>query len=161
MNRVLEATLTGSLGSLGNAAYKLIRQVRFPDTYDDLDTITGADHDRIRMWDSKHHDRCVKEHTGWGDMGIGDWAEKATQSQLMAFCQDMLKADATVKWTGCRILGTVNRSNGYAVWTIELFAKHPKSKTKVYSEMNAPNVKSVYGERIEMMDGHFQIWSKY
>lgn len=58
----------------------------------------------------------------------------------MSFVKDILKADPEVDWTGFRITGTVNRSSGYTVFTIEVFAKHPDSSTKVYSNSTAPNV---------------------
>lgn len=54
----------------------------------------------------------------------------------------MLKADKTIAWSGYRVLGTVNRGNGYPVWTLEIFAKGPDSDTEVYTGQVAPNVLS-------------------
>ena len=54
--------------------------------------------------------------------------------------RSLLKADSEVKWSGFRVLGTVNPSNGYVVWSLGLFAKRRGSKTKVYSGERAPNV---------------------
>jgi hypothetical protein len=70
------------------------------------------------------------------------WLQSASKKPLMAFIIEALKVDQTdpeTEWTGCRILGTVNRSNGYPVYSFQLFAN--KSKAKVYSGQCAPNVK--------------------
>lgn len=139
--RVLAANAYGNLGSLGSGSHVLMRQVGFPDTYDPRDKIHGADHDRIQSWHGYSEvDEVIRRHTGSGDMGIGYWAEKANSNEVLAFCKEILKADPDVEWTGCRVLGTVNRSNGYVVWSISVFAKHPESDTLVYSDHHAPNV---------------------
>jgi hypothetical protein len=130
----------GELGSLGRANGMLIRQYQFPLQYESLDVLTSADHDRCRHWDHRHTERCFKEHTGTGDMGLAGWAGRAEPSKILAFVKDILKADPKTVWTGFRILGTINRSNGYPVWTLQLFAKHPHSITKVFSNSDAPNV---------------------
>ena len=68
-------------------------------------------------------------------------------------------ADGTVgEWSGVRVTGSVNRSNGYPVFCIELFAKHPDSDTKVYSGQAAPNV--LKGSRYGEEEGGFAtFWS--
>jgi len=133
----------GAMGSLGDASYMLLRQFNFPDTYAPaLDKHITADHDRCMSWDYKHVSRCFEKHTGTGELGLQDWLRRATDENVLAFLSDILKADTGVVWTGYRIMGTVHRGNGYPVWTLELFAKHPKSKTKVYTGSNAPNVLS-------------------
>lgn len=119
----------------------LLRQHKFPDTYDERDKLVSADHDRIQSWDWDHAKRCWQKHLGTGPLAIGDWAKTASVERIMEFVKDALKLDSSVKWTGFRILGTVNRSNGYPVFSIQAFAKHPESKTKVYSGARAPNVK--------------------
>lgn len=136
----------GKLGSLGSATYMLIRQHDFPDTYEDHETLMQADHDRVVYWDHEHASRCFQEHTGSGH--LESWARRASASAILKFLKDLLKADPDIKWTGFRILGSVHRGNGYPVWGLELFAKDPKSKTKVYSGQRAPNVKggtSIFG----------------
>jgi hypothetical protein len=134
----------GAMGSLGNASYMLIRQHQFPNEFSPaLDKMVGWDHDRIIQQQYEHGSRCFKEHTGTGDMGLEYWIKGAAPEKVIAFLQDILKADPIVKWTGFRVLGTVNRSNGYPVWTLQLFAKHPQSKTVVYDGQNAPNVACV------------------
>lgn len=131
----------GAMGSFGDASYMLIRQHQFPHEYDpDLDKITGRDHDRIMQQDYEHGNRCFEEHTNTGDGGLQWWAEEATPEQIFAFLKDILKADEDVEWTGFRILGTVNRGNGYPVYTLQLFAKHPDSQTKVFDTENAPHL---------------------
>jgi hypothetical protein len=40
------------------------------------------------------------------------------------------------------LLGSVNHGSGYPVWSLQLFAKHPDSKTVVYTGEKAPNVRS-------------------
>lgn len=136
-----ETYVFGKLGSFGNAEYMLLRQFRFPYEYEVRERFLSADHDRCFMWDREHARRCFKEHTGMGEGGFEHWVHAASNEAIMKFLKDVLKADASVTWTGYRILGTVNRSNGYPVWTLQLFAKCPKSKTKVYTGHVAPNVK--------------------
>lgn len=131
----------GAMGSLGNARYMLIRQFRFPFKYSESDKIMSADHDRCFMWDREHAKRCFKEHTGRGELTFEYWAQSAKDEAIFAFLKDILKADSNIEWTGYRIMGTVNCSSGYPVWSLELFAKHPKSRTKVYTGEPAPNVR--------------------
>lgn len=130
------------LGSFGKATYMLLRQHKFPHFYErHVDEIMSVDHDRCLMWDREHATRCFKEH-GSNEMSLERWVQSASSKRLFAFLIDILKAEEChpgVKWTGFRIMGTVNRSNGYPVWSFDLFAN--KSKTKVYSEGHAPNVK--------------------
>jgi hypothetical protein len=131
------------LGSLGSAEGMLIRQHNFPDTYDSgRDKLASVDHDRLLGWDYQRAMECFRRHTGTGDVGLGTWARRAWPDKVLAFLVDACGGyvSTDVSWTGFRVLGTVNRSNGYAVWTLELFAKHPQSKTRVYSSESAPNV---------------------
>lgn len=143
MRRVLTAEpyRSGELGSFGKASSMLIRQFQFPDTYHESDRFVSADDDRLRGWDYKHTRRAFSEHTGCGELALERWVNGATDAQILAFLCDVLKAAADAEWTGYRILGTVNRSSGYVVWSLQLFAKHPESATQVYSGRNAPNVK--------------------
>lgn len=130
----------GEMGSLGKASYMLLRQFNFPDTYSKDDKLVQSDHDICSMWDYQHVKRAFNEHTGKGELGLSDWLKKAKDKEVFDFLVDILKEDKNTTWTGFRIMGTVNKSNGGPVWTLELFAKHPKSDTKVYSGEKAPNV---------------------
>lgn len=141
----------GAMGSLGNAAYMLVRQYRFPQFYDPaVDEITHTDHDRIFQQSHAHASRCFKEHTGTGELAFPNWVQGASAKKVFAFLRDLLKTHEThkdrpePKWTGFRIMGTVHRGNGYPVWSLQLFAN--KSKAKVYTGPWAPNVKG-YGEQ--------------
>lgn len=132
----------GAMGSLGNASCMLLRQWNFPAEYDhDRDQMHSADDDRLRSWDYEHDRACYKRHV---NRHMDSWAQSASPEQIMAFLKDVLKADPEVNWTGFRILGTVNRSNGYPVYSYQLFAN--VSGVPVYSGEHAPNVKG-YGER--------------
>lgn len=128
--------------SLGNASCMLLRQFQFPHIYSDhLDKLTGTDHDRCFSQDFDHATKCLKQHTGQtGQYVIGDWIQKASDGQIIAFLTDILKVgkEAT-KWTGYRIMVTITLSGG-PVWTLELFAKNPTSKTAVYTGEEAPNI---------------------
>lgn len=133
----------GAMGSLGDASCMLLRQFNFPNTYTrNLDKHSMADHDRCMSWDPEHTRRCFKQHTGTGELGLEDWLRRATDENVLVFLRDILKAEPGVTWTGYRIMGTVHRGNGYPVWTLELFAKHPDTDTEVYTGSNAPNVLS-------------------
>lgn len=146
MNQVTKADPynPGRMGSLGDASGMLIRQYKFPFEYEfGIDKLVSADSDRISYWCGiDRTSECCKRRTGRGSMGIGDWVRNAKIDDIVAFLTEMLDADSTVMWTGFRVLGTVNRSNGYPIFTLELFSKG-KTKTKVYSNENAPNVKTV------------------
>jgi hypothetical protein len=129
------------LGSLGKASCMLICQHQFPHAYDEvLDKLISFDHDKIMEQQYAHGSGCFKKHTGTGDMGLAGWARRTSPEKILKFVRDILDADIRVEWTGFRILGTVHRGNGAPVWTLQLFAKHPKSKTLVYDTENAPNL---------------------
>ncbi len=126
-----------ALESIGDASLMLIRQKNFPNQFDERDSYEMSDHDRLKP---EHVSSCCKQHIGNTDWCIGYWARKAFDRQIMAFLIDILEADKSIKWTGYRIMGTLNRSTGWPVWTLELFAKHPETDTLVYTGPNAPNV---------------------
>ncbi len=130
-----------NMGSFGKADSMFLRQFKFPNTYTEKDILATADHDRCFMWDHDHARRCFDEHTGNGELAFETWVQRATNEAVMRFLIDILKAKLSIAWTGYRILGTVHRGNGFPVWTLQLFAKHPDSQIKVYSGPNAPNVK--------------------
>lgn len=163
-NRVYQASPynPGEMGSLGRASYMLLRQFQFPDEYDsDFDKLITADHDRCMSWDYEHARRCFNEYTGTGELGLEGWLGRQADEKIMAFLKDILKADASVKWTGYRIMGSVHRGNGYPVWTLELFAKHPDSDTKVYTDSQAPNVCGyIKPQKISAKNGKHGEWSR-
>lgn len=137
-----------AMGSTGDASGMLLRQWRFPDTYADKETVWSSDHDRIISWDYDHWGECIgRVKAKTGKFGLENWFQNGKPTHILAFIVDALKANEkgteheNTKWTGFRVLGTVNRSNGYPVYSLQLFAKDSKSKTKVYSDANAPNVK--------------------
>lgn len=119
-----------------------LRQYQFPDTFDgQLDKHMTADSDRVFSWDYHHARRCFQQHTGTGELGLEAWIKSTTDEKAMEFLKDILKADTSVQWTGYRVMGSVHQGNGYPVWTLELFAKHPDSHTEVYTGGNAPNIR--------------------
>ncbi len=146
------------LGSLGHATYMLICQNKFPLDYEVTDHKTSADHDRLLMWDYEHFRMTCKEYLGTGELGIPAWAQSQHPEKVLEFIKAAMKADPKIKWTGHRILGTVNRSNGYPVYSLELFAKGKGSKTKVYTGENAPNVKGYGKTRVyHNYGGYFEV----
>lgn len=130
-----------AMGSLGDASGMLICQYQFPLDYDVRDKIMHADSDRCFQWDYDHARRCFLTYTGTGEVAFESWVKGQHHDKVFAFLKDILKADPNVEWTGYRILGSVHRGNGFPVWSLQLFAKHPDSRTQVYSGSNAPNVK--------------------
>jgi len=125
--------------SFGDASGMLIAQHQFPVQFDqERDKLEELDHDLILNRDREHAIRCLTEYTGTGDLGIGEWIRRSPPESVLAFLQDILKADQTVTWTGFRVLGTVHRTTRQALWTLEIFAKHPESKTPVFNTANAP-----------------------
>ncbi len=142
MREVSKASLTGDMGSLGDASNKLIKQFRFPFQYKEDELLLQADHDRMFEWDYEHTRDAFKHHMKTGELGLPSWAQKSTGKQVLELLKDLFRVDKHypgVKWTGYRITGTVNRSNGYPVYSLWLFAKREGSKTKVYSGDRAPN----------------------
>ena len=138
----------GEMGSFGKASGMLLRQSKFPDTYTDDELVWSSDHDRVIDWDYEHWKKCVEQaRDSMKNGGLENWFQNGKVSDILAFLIDALKANeegtdyADIKWTGFRVLGSVNRSNGYPVYSLQLFAKKRGSKTKVYSNSNAPNVK--------------------
>lgn len=145
MGRVLiaERFFEYKLESLGDANAMLIRQYRFPDTYDEAkDKYTQVDHDRM-VYDNiqKAYD-CFQKHTGTGEMSFHRWALKVKPTEVIAFLMEYMPECNVkeMKPTGFRILATKNRMNGFTVWGFELFQRGKDSNTPVYSSEKAPNV---------------------
>ena len=133
----------GAMSSTSRTQNMLIRQFRFPLEYSHSDIIVTEYHDRCFERDYDHATRCFHRHLGSGPLSVSHWArEVASESHIMEFLKEFLKVDLNVGWTGYRILGCVNVSNGFPVWVFQLFAKHPESETKVYTGDNAPNIKN-------------------
>lgn len=138
IHQVLKANpyCSNTLGSLGNAENMLLRQYKFPDEYDiDEDILISAYHDRCFQWDHNHATKACKKAFNNGELRIESWVESANPKDVMDFLIDILKVDTNIKWTGCRVLGTVHRSNGYPIFTLELFCN--KSNTETHSLMPA------------------------
>lgn len=131
----------GAISSTGKASNMLLRQYQFPDEYFEPDKHTQVDHDRLLSWDHAHTTACFEKHTKRGELSFQSWINIATDQQILEFLIEVMKADPTVKWTGYRVTGTVNRGNGFPVWGLELFAKHPNTRTVLYTGENAPNVR--------------------
>lgn len=132
-----------AMGSLGDASNMLLQQYQFPNSYRDDEIVIGEYHDRLMGWDYDHWTNIMEKYKSKliGNYGLTTRFEQSKPTVLLKFLIDILKADTSIKWTGFRILGSVNKSNGYPVYIFQLFAKSPKSKTNVYSDSNAPNVK--------------------
>jgi hypothetical protein len=117
-----------ALGSLGNADRMLVRQFKFPASYnEDLDRMLSLRHDPTSCQDYLKASGCFKKHTGANEMCFEQWAKESSNDEIFKFLEDILNADNSIKWTGYRILGTVNKANGFLIWTLELFSKHPGS----------------------------------
>lgn len=152
MQEVQRAVLYGDMGSLGKASNKLIRQFNFPFQYEDDEHMAFADHDRLIMWDYKHAMACFTRHMNTGDLGLESWVQHVCGEQVIELFKDLFKVDESesysgVEWTGFRITGTVNRSNGNPVYSLWLFSKREGSATKVYSGERAPNVEGGYASK--------------
>jgi hypothetical protein len=141
MTKVFQANLEGDMGSLGSASYKLLRQHNFPHEYDrEKDELIGWDHDRIM--DHIGYGRfqnIVKRYDPAKQYCVNSAASRMHYDDVMKMLAELLEVPTHKGWTGFRIMGTVNRSNGYPVYTIELFKNNTGVKT--YTGSNAPNVK--------------------
>lgn len=148
MRTVTPANRYGDMGSLGDARNKLICQYQFPHEYDPkLDRIISFDHDRLYEQDYERTSAIFNKYLGTGGnylTMLAYWLEdgRITHKKILEMIKELLEADPTIEWTGYRILGTVNRSNGAPVHSLQLFAKGKDSKTKVYTGNKAPNVEN-------------------
>lgn len=119
-----------------------IRQFNFPDVFDsELDSYEAADNDVLREKDCERHNACFKKHTGTGELGFDNWIKNASEGAVLNFLKDILEVDLTTNWTGYRILVSRDLSNGYKIWYLVIFSKHPNSDTEVYTGEKAPNVR--------------------
>ena len=153
----------GQMGSFGGARYMLLTQYKFPDTYADNKKTASSDHDRMIMWDREKWKEIIDKYEPVMAGGFHHWLIHGSKKDLFNFTKDVMMIGnepggmtATTKWTGFRILGTVNPS-GYPIYSFQLFAKARGSKTKVYSGMMAPNVKGYkevrrYTNRFDLSD---------
>jgi len=133
----------GKIGSLKKASYMLLRQFQFPNEYDDeLDKITGLVHStECYKWYYRHTITCFLTHTGHGDGSFESWITSASNEKILSFLKDIMrKENLDVKWNGYRVLGSVTGDGGFPIYSFQLFAKHPKSSTNVYTGEKAPNV---------------------
>lgn len=137
------------MGSDGSASCMYIRQSKFPHMYNTAEgdkTFTEYD-DSLLRGDYAYNKSVMEEYYPRMKHDKTDWFRKEKISILMEFCEKILKADASIRWTGFRILGGVNKGNGYPYHIYQLFSKGENSTTKVYSGENAPNVQKVYNGR--------------
>lgn len=150
MKKVIQAAAydVKRLGSSGDASCMLIRQFQFPDVYDETrDGYIMTDHDYILKQEPAHAKQCFREYTHRGECALNEWLKNAFDRDVIRFLRDLLHADPNVTWTGYRVMATVHRGNGFPVWTLELFAKHPATTTKVYTGNHAPNVEPARSSR--------------
>lgn len=134
-----------SLGSMSSTCYMLIRQYNFPNTYDpDFDLMLDADSDRLVEQDGDRINQCFKEHNVGSIVSIESWVKSAEDKSILNFLCDLFQVEKKEKWTGYRILGGVHQRNGWPVWSLSLFAKHPNTNTQVYTGEDAPNVAQIY-----------------
>lgn len=119
-----------------------VRQFNFPSTFGaDSDMYESADNDVLREKDCERHNVCFAKHTGTGELGFSNWVEESSDELVLNFIKDILEVDANLNWTGYRILVSRSLSNGYIIWTFEIFLKHPESNTMVFTGDGAPNIK--------------------
>lgn len=86
--------------------------------------------------------------TGYeGSGGLGDSIKEMSPCEALQFLVELLGEDPAVGYTGYRILVTTHQAQGYPVWSLELFAKHPDSKTLVFDTENTPGL--IKGSRYE------------
>lgn len=123
------------------ASGMLIGQYNFPAVYDKVrDTITSAYSDRVYSWDYEHSNKIVEKYKA-GD--IEKLIASSDDETILNYFVELLKLDKEeepVTWTGWRVVGYVNQSNGFPVYRYDVFSKHTDSNTEVYTGHRAPNV---------------------
>ncbi len=129
------------LGSLGNASNMLIRQYRFPlDYIRETEQMTTSWSDRAQQFDANHFAECFRQYETQNSDIFAYWARESEANRVFAFLKKIMKAPEEFKWTGFRIMATV-MGNGHTIFCWQLFAKSPGSRTLVYSDEDAPNVR--------------------
>ena len=138
------------------AEYMVVAQYNFPYDFNrEKDEISSADSDRCFMWDNEWSNKAPI--IGTRQYGYEANLQTASGDDLIRLCQHMLgcgygchekdpekRAAAKAEWmakkfTGARVLCTVNRSNGYPVYSFEVF--NNVTKVKTYSgESRAENI---------------------
>jgi|GEM_PF-4416606 len=127
----------------------LVQQSNFPFIYDaDLDILIGKDNDTLLKIKPKRTDKCFLQHTENDEKFLRKWLTERPDEKIINFIKDLIEADSEVEWTGYRILAAINPSKGNTYWRFELFSKHPKSTTAVYSGELAPNVLSGHPKKM-------------
>ena len=128
------------MGSFGKAENMLFCQFNFPAKYNPCkDLMVVAYSDRMWTWDHDHMDRLLKDYD-INQMGFGNGISGMGHKKALEFCVKALKADEChpgTKWTGYRVTGCVNRSNGYPIFIIAVFCN--KSGTPVYTGLDPHN----------------------
>ena len=148
----------GMMGSLGSATYMLIAQKAFPESYDETkDKYWTADSDRILMWDYDHFCKIDEKYRKADGIWMGEelFFTSSDEKTIMEYLSEMAtvgnESNEKVKWTGFRVLGTVNRSNGFPIWSLSLFCKGKGSETKVH---NYPPNLQIQNKRFIGILGH-------
>ena len=127
------------VGTLTNNT--LVRQFDFPFIYNaDLDIILIGENDVLMREKYERTIACFTKHTEYAEMFLKKWVEKSSDDDILEFLIDILEADTNVSWSGYRILSSIKPGLNYTFWTFELFYKHPRSHTAVYTGADAPNV---------------------
>jgi hypothetical protein len=129
-----------ALGSFGDANLMIVRQYNFPFIHEDHEQHCSADHDRLMQHDYDYATTCIRKHTGSGELVLGQWFNESPDEKVISFIKEYFRADSNVIWTGYRIRGSVHKTSGQTIWSLDLFSKDPKSTTEVYSDLEAPNV---------------------
>ncbi len=127
------------MSSLGNAKYMLVKQFKFPLTFDqEKDQFNTAYLDRIQSWWPKDTEVCLKKFN-LPQMGLEHQIRNMEDNKILDFLCEIMKAERE-KYTGYRILCGVGGS-GYPYYSFQLFSKHPDTDTEVFSGEHAPNVR--------------------
>ena len=142
---IAEPWRPNAMGSFGDAMYMILGQYRFPLHYDpERETVQVVDSDRVGPL---HLSECYARHLKPLDeeRSLGALHQAIPQLPgpvLVAYAVDVVKADPKRTWTGARVLGSVNRGNGYPVYSFEVFARDPEGDTQVFSGRTASNVQA-------------------
>jgi hypothetical protein len=133
----------GALSSLGQGRNVFLRQFNFPLVYDERDRMVYLDHDRVIQHRGEKARECFQRHIGTAEMGLQSWLEKegVTDQRVLDFLLDLTELKSEANWTGYRITSTVHQGQGFPIWQIEIFAKHPDTSTEVFTGEDAPNVR--------------------
>ena len=123
----------------------LVRQACFPNTYRKDEVFYGADTNFCLQHDPDDYcGKCLNRRGIKDISGFEAWLADASDEEALKFIVEFTRAKAEIIWTGYRVMVSFHPEEECLFWTLELFSRNPRANTRVYTGVDAPNVKKRY-----------------